>query len=317
MKIVEFTKDIFNKSVFELKKHSPEILMGAGIIGCVASTIIACKETTKLNDILTDSKEQIDTIHAAVDNPDSLGKGVKIALEKEGYSKEDAKKDLTIVYVQTGMKLIKNYAPSVALGAISIVSILFSHNIMTKRAAALAAAYATVSKTFKEYRSRVVKRFGEDLDRELRYNIKTREVEETIEKEDGTTETIKKTIEEIDPSAIGDYSKFFDEYSNQWTKDSEYNFMFLKQTQNWANEVLKSRKYIFLNEIYEALGIPQTRAGSQVGWVYDENNPVGDNYVDFGIFDGASDVKRAFVNGYERSILLDFNPDGDIWDLIS
>lgn len=316
MKFTESIKAMFNKGVLQTKKYSPEILLAAGIVGGIASAVIACKATTKVNDVLSDAKEQIETIHAALNEPETLGKGVKEALEKEGYCEEDSKKDLAIVYAQTGLKLFKLYAPAIGLGVASIAGILYSHNIMSKRAAGLAAAYAAVDKAFKDYRSRVVDRFGEDLDRELRYNIKTKEVEETITKEDGTTETVKKTVEEIDPSAIGDYSKFFDEYSNQWSKDPEYNFMFLKQTQNWANEVLKSRKYIFLNEIYEALGIPQTRAGSQVGWIYDEKNPVGDNYIDFGIFDG-TEVKRAFVNGYERSILLDFNPDGDIWDLIS
>lgn len=316
MKFTESVKTIFNKGVFQTKKHSPEILLAAGIVGGIASAIIACKATTKVNDILSDTKEQIETIHAALDEPETLGKGVKEALEKDGYCEEDSKKDLAIVYAQTGLKIFKLYAPAIGLGVASIAGILYSHNIMSKRAAGLAAAYAAVDKAFKDYRSRVVDRFGEELDKELRYNIKTKEIEETITNEDGTTETIKKTVKEIDPSAIGDYSKFFDEYSTQWSKDPEYNSMFLKQTQNWANEVLRSRKYIFLNEIYEALGIPQTRAGSQVGWVYDEENPVGDNYVDFGIFDGA-EVKRAFVNGYERSILLDFNPDGDIWDLIS
>lgn len=316
MRFAESVKTIFNKGVFQTKKHSPEILLAAGIVGGIASAVIACKATTKVNDILSDTKEQIETIHAALDEPETLGKGVKEALEKDGYCEEDSKKDLAIVYAQTGLKLFKLYAPAIGLGVVSIAGILYSHNIMSKRAAGLAAAYAAVDKAFKDYRSRVVDRFGEELDKELRYNIKTKEIEETITNEDGTTETIKKTVKEIDPSAIGDYSKFFDEYSTQWSKDPEYNLMFLKQTQNWANEVLRSRKYIFLNEIYEALGIPQTRAGSQVGWVYDGGDPYADNYVDFGIFDGA-EVKRAFVNGYERSILLDFNPDGDIWDLIS
>lgn len=35
-----------------------------------------------------------------------------------------------------------------------------------------------------------------------------------------------------------------------------------------------------------------------------------DNFIDFGVFDGDRPRARDFVNGYERSILLDFNVDG-------
>ena len=64
------------------------------------------------------------------------------------------------------------------------------------------------------------------------------------------------------------------------------------------------------------LGARRTKAGAQVGWVYDENNVVGDNYVDFGIFDTRRSKARDFVNGYEKVIVLDFNVDGYILDLI-
>ena len=60
------------------------------------------------------------------------------------------------------------------------------------------------------------------------------------------------------------------------------------------------------------LGIPATRAGQQVGWIYDKNDPNKDNFVDFGIYDTNRPSNRDFVNGYERTILLDFNVDGNI-----
>ena len=94
------------------------------------------------------------------------------------------------------------------------------------------------------------------------------------------------------------------------------NLVFLKQQQNWANELLKTRGHLFLNEVYDMLGIERSKAGQVVGWVYDETNPDCDNYVDFGIYDIYNERKRAFVNGWERSILLDFNVDGDIYSLL-
>ena len=61
------------------------------------------------------------------------------------------------------------------------------------------------------------------------------------------------------------------------------------------------------------LGIPRTKAGQVVGWIFDKDNPIGDNYVDFGLLNTQNED---FVNGYKRSVLLDFNVDGMILDRI-
>ena len=173
-----------------------------------------------------------------------------------------------------------------------------------------------ISKGFKEYRGRVVERFGEELDKELKYNIKAKKVEETVVDKNGKEKTVEKTVNVADPNLYSEYARFFDDGCNGWTKDSEYNLFFLKQQQAWANDILKERGHLFLNEVYDMLGIPRTKAGQVVGWIYDEKNPVGDNFVDFGIYDYNRPKCRDFVNGYERTILLDFNVDGNIWDLM-
>lgn len=310
MKKVEVTNKIsrnFHKMGFCLKKHSPEILAVGGIIGMVGSAVLACKATTKLSAITDKAKKDIEQIHYAVEHPEML---------PEKYTKEDSKKDLTIVYAHTGLELAKLYAPALALGALSVTSILASNNILRKRNVALAAAYTTVDKGFKAYRNRVVERFGEELDKELKYNIKAKEVEETVTDENGKEKKVKKTIKVGGVDAYSYYARCYDDYCAGWTKDAEHNLWFLKQQQNWANEKLKSTGYLFLNDVYEMLGIPKTKAGQVVGWIYDEKNPNGDNYVDFGIYDLYKEGCRDFVNGYERTIWLDFNVDGNILDLI-
>ena len=150
----------------------------------------------------------------------------------------------------------------------------------------------------------------------MKYNIKSQELEETVVDEKGKEKTVKKTVGVVDPNEISDYAKFFDESCAGWSKDPEYNLLFLKKQQNWANDKLKAQGHLFLNEVYDMLGIDRTKYGNVVGWIYDEKNPNGDNFVDFGIYDIYSDRARAFVNGYERNILLDFNVDGPILDLI-
>lgn len=293
-----------NRIGFKLKKYSPEIFVAAGIVGVVSSAVLACKATTKVKDILEKTKNDVDIIHDSVNNE---------SLEEE-YTAEDAKKDLTIVYTQTGVEFIKLYAPAVILGTLSIASIINSHRVLQKRNIALGAAYATVDKGFKEYRNRVAERFGEDIEKEIKYNIKAKKFEETVTDENGKEKKVKKTVNVVDPNLYSDYARFFDDGCKGWEKDPEYNLMFLKAQQQYANDLLVSRGHLFLNEVYDMLGIPRSKAGQVVGWIYDPENPVGDNFVDFGIYEADREKARDFVNGYERSILLDFNVDGNIWE---
>ena len=307
--IVNSATKTFHRVGFQIKKHSPEILLVTGITGVVTSAIMACKATTKVDAIIEESKKSIDMIHEGMET------GNICDVE---YTEEDGKKDLAIVYIQTGVKFAKLYGPSVLLGLTSIGCILASNNIIHKRNVALSAAYTAIDRSFKGYRSRVIERFGENMDRELRYNIKTQEVKDTVvDEETGKKKTVKSTVSVVDPNTYSDYARFFDEYCAGWTKDAEYNLMFLRQQQNYANELLKSRGHLFLNEVYDMLGIDRTKAGNIVGWIYDEKHPIGDNFVDFGIYVLDNEKARDFVNGRERSILLDFNVDGDILSLMN
>ena len=299
LEIVNKITFVAHKAWFKVKKHSPEILITAGVIGTVASAVMACKATTKLSDILEDSKEQINQVHNFLEDD---------RIPESQYSKEDGNKDLAIIYAQTGIKLVKLYSPAVALGALSITGIVASNSILRKRNIALAAAYTTVDKTFKRYRNNVIDRFGEKIDKELRYGIKAREIEEIVVDDDGNDKTVKKTVEAADPvSMYSDYAKIYDAGCNGWTKDAEFNLMFLRHTQAQANDILKRRGYLFLNEVYDMLGFQRTKAGQVMGWIYDEENPVGDNFVDFGIYNTDIEKARDFVNGIERVIILDFN----------
>ena len=294
----------YNKVSLQAAKHSPEILAGIGVVGVVASTVLACKATMKINDILVDAKDQLDKVKDIANDP----------AYADIYNEEDAKKDTTIIYVQKGVEIVKIYLPAITVGAVSIGCLLASNNILRKRNAALGAAYATLDKSYKTYRNRVAERFGDEVEKEIRYGIKAEKVEKTVIDEDGNEVTVEEEVKVMDPNLYSDYARFFDEASPYWQKDPEYNLMFLKAQQQYANDLLKSRGRLFLNEVYEMLGIDKSKAGQIVGWVYDPVNPIGDNFVDFGIYDMSKDRVRAFVNGYEPNILLDFNVDGNVWD---
>lgn len=314
--IVNKMGGVFRKAGFKLQKHSPEILVVSGIVGVVVSAVLACKATTKVSEILEETKKNIDDIHECEANE---------TLEAV-YSVEDVKKDLTIVYIQTGIKFIKLYAPAVVLGAISITSILASNNILRKRNIALGAAYTAVDKGFKEYRKRVVEKFGKDVDKELKYGIKAKKIKESsTDPETGKEVKTEKTVFVVNPSDISEFARFFEQYTtdeegntivnHNWDPNNEYNLMFIKAQERYANDLLKAKKRLFLNEVYEMLGLPRSKAGQIVGWVYDPEDTSRDNYVDFGLYQDNLSYSD-FVNGYDPAILLDFNVDGNIWDLM-
>lgn len=302
--IMKTMTSMVHKTTFKMKKYSPEILIVAGVIGTVASTVLACKATTKLSTIMDESKNDIEAIHKCSEDENMA----------DQYSKEDAKKDLAIVYAQTGLKVAKLYAPAVTLGVLSITGIVASNQILRKRNVALAAAYATVDKTFKEYRSRVIDRFGEQVDKELRYNIKAKKFEEMVtDPETGKEKKVKSTVEVADPTS-SPFVMFFDETTSKaYEENDDYNRMTLRATQQLANDKLHTDGYLFLNDVYDALGIQRTKMGQIVGWVDKPDDEGRDGYVDFRVIETNRETEDG---GYKKAWLLDFNVDGNILDLI-
>lgn len=299
----------FHRTALKFKKHSPEILIVAGVAGTVTSAVMACKATLKINDIVEEAKVTIDKIHDGVENK-------KHTKDGELYTEEIAKKDLTLVYAQTGVKIAKTYAPAIILGTLSLAAIISSNNILRKRNVALSAAYMAIDKGFKQYRGRVVERFGKEVDRELRYNIKAKEVEERVVDENGNEKVVTTKVGVVDPNGYSDYARIYDDGNPGWDKDPSLSLFYLKQQQSFANDKLRAQGHLFLNEVYDLLGFKRVPYGNVVGWIYDEENPIGDNFVDFGIYDINNEKARDFVNGRERVIVLDFNVDGPILDLI-
>ena len=303
--IINKATRLLSSTQYQVKKHSPEILMVAGIAGTIVGTVLACKATTKVSEIIEEKNKNVEDVHTYLED------------NTKEYTEEDSKKDITIIYAQTGVKLFKLYAPAIGVMALSFASIIAGHKVLKKRNIAIAAAYAAIDKGFKQYRKNVIEEFGEGVDQQMRFGLKSKE----IKKKDKDGKTVKETEYYIDPEGnpldnISEYARFFDAASENFAKDPEYNMMFLRRQQDYANEMLKARGHLFLNEVYDLLDIPRSKAGQVVGWVYDKNgNTKGDNYVDFGLYRNDQGTRR-FVNGLEYNILLDFNVDGVIYDLI-
>lgn len=279
---------------FFLNKNAPTILTGAGVVGFIATTAATIRATNKANVVLPEISANIAVVKETV------------AIVKDGvYSEQDKTKALVKVYTESSLTMAKIYAPTMVLGSVSIVCVLAGHGIMLKRQASVVAAYTALDAGFKVYRKRVAERLGEDEELNL-YRRPNTKIVESCDDEGKPCE-----IEVFDDSVMPSrYSKFFDESSPNWSKTPDYNLFFLRTQQDWANNRLRANGFLFLNEVYEALGLPRTQPGQMVGWK--EGTEGGDGFVDFGLYQIGDESNRAFINGLEHTVLLDFNVDGII-----
>lgn len=290
------------RQVLLTQKHSPKILFAAGVVGVVGTTVLACRATLKLDEVLEQHEKAMSTLDTVREHDD---------LASEEIDKLAAKSKLKVA-----VDVTKLYAPAVGLGILSIGALTGSHVVLTKRNAGLMAVTAAVQKGLDQYRDRVRAELGDDKERELAYGAELHRVEEKLA--DGKTKiTDTKVVK--DPQIGGSaYAVVFDERSGKFTTEPGMNQHTVMMVQNYANDKLRSKGHLFLNEVYDMLELPRTKAGQHVGWVYrnDSEPKTGDNYVSFGVFDGDAEWVEAFMANKEKYAILDFNVDGVILDLI-
>lgn len=284
----------------KIQKYSPELLLVGGIVGIGGTIILACKATLRAEEVIDRHNQKMAEAKEAAE----------LADENDNY---DIRREKALVTGETALGFAKLYAPTVALGTLSIAMILVSNNIMKKRYLGVVAAYNAVSGAFDTYRARVREELGDDMDRHFRYGTTKEKITVEETDENGKTKKVKKDAENVTgPLAPSEYARFFDNDNPNWDENPTFSLMFLKSQENYATDLLRTRGHVFLNEVYDALGFEHTQVGAVVGWVLGE----GDDYVDFGLTDQNSDSVRRFVNGKENIVLLDFNVSGVIWDKI-
>lgn len=278
-----------------LRKNSPHILFGIGLVGSVTGTVLACRATLRLSETMDEIEHDVSNVREA--RRALLEEGDKPG-EYDYYSIKDVNRDTALIYVKAAAKLGKLYGPSILVSSLSIGALTGSHITLTRRNTSLAAAYAAMQKAYDDYRERVIAELGPEREAEIKNAV------------------IKYTDENGDEIAIANngqwspYARFFDSCSENWQKNAELNRNFLICQQNWANDMLRARGHLFLNEVHDMLGLERTPAGQVVGWVIGGD---GDDYVTFNL-DAA--INERFLNGIERNVLLDFNVDGVVFELI-
>lgn len=295
------------RQILLARKHSPTVLFGVGVAGVVTTAVLASRATLKMDDVLREAEELRSKIDAA--------KEVAEKNEDVEYNEIDAANDTRLLKIKTAIKIAKLYAPAVGVGVLTIAALSGSHIIMTRRNVSLTAAYAALDQGFREYRKRVVDELGLEKDQEFRYGVIEKQV--AVETDHGTDiRTVKVLdLEKVREQGGSMYARLFDEFCPNWSKQPGYNQMFLKSQESYANDLLQGRGYVFLNDVFDMLGLERTPAGQIVGWL--KGSEGGDGYIDFGVFrDDNAYMGMQFVTGNERSVLLDFNVDGPIWDKI-
>lgn len=300
-----------NTVMFTVKKYSPEILLGVGIIGVVGSTVLACKATLKVEDVLDEYEELQEKIEYG------------ITRHEEGeinYPMVLANKDIKVLKAKTAVNFVKLYAPSATLMVVSVGCILGSYRIMSQRQVALLAAYKVVEEAFANYRGRVVKELGEVKDAHFMYGTETITDEETIIDENGKKTKVKTEREELVPGAkLSGFARMFEPEqpdqiggwtgSTQWSQIHDYNMNFLQAKENHFNNKLTAKGFVTVNEVLEELGFAPTEAGMIAGWRYKSQS--GDGRISF----KPRGIDGNWVMGQDGdSIVLDFNIDGVIFD---
>lgn len=280
----------------QLQKHAPTILASAGTIGVIGTAVMASKATLKLEETIEPHVKDLARVNKAVEE------------DRPGYSKEDALSDKTKLYTRIAMDVTKLYAPAIAIGIATLGMFWGGNRILARRNASLMAAYGLLNTAYEKLRSRVTEEFGEEGLAKVE-KIEAADLRAIAQKEDEHVDMGENGVRLKNP-----YCQTFGIGNHNWRRDPWHNTNFLNLVETHCNDMLKARGHLFLNEVYDALGLERTAAGAVTGWVLGE----GDGYVDFrheegryeteGVFDGS----RHIVSEY----LINPNVQGLIWDKI-
>lgn len=316
--IKNLASNVANLAKVKTTQYAPEILMGVGIVSGGATVVLACKATLNVEDILDDANEKMEKIEGAYSGELKIKEGAE-------YSEADYRQDKFVVRVQTGVALAKLYAPAATTAVLSVACVLSAYGILKKRNVALLGLYKASEKALRDYRKRVAEAVGEEKEHDIYHGLHEEKIEEEVTDEKGKVKKVKTKVKVADPHIPSPYARFFDECNPNWSKSPADNKYLLECAQNQLNNLLRARQIgnpgdhgykpgvVFLNEAYDMLGFDRTEAGQYVGWTSDTET--GDGFIEFFMYEDAYQ-KREFINGYERSILLDFNVDGVVADIL-
>jgi len=291
-------------------QHSPEILLGTSIAAGVGATVTGCIAMTKMDAINAKHREILDTFHRGTNDEDKETPEYKRAITKE--------------YGRYGLDIAKTWAPCVGLTLLSGTAALGSFKIVNKRLMMAETAFVGVTKAFERYRDNVIEDQGLEKDQYYATNGALKKKQELIAK--GKYKEKEVPVSK-DPNVMcNDLTRVDDIFHYYFTEDTVkggnysrnpfYNMRLLCQTQTMFDDRLKNDGIVFLDDIYQYLGLDMKtllaeRAQDRTyGWVldcYTEDGMPNDQHVLFGIYEYNDTQHRLFRSGEINDVMLHFN----------
>lgn len=292
----------FYTGVARISKHAPTILSVTASAGVIATGYLAWKAGTRFEDV---EGRDWDRRKECLKNADNI--------PDEDVPKIERKNRILFI-----LDTVRTVAPAAIVGAATITMIYFSNSISKKRLAAMGAAYATLQTAFDGYKRTMVEALGkESVDKILKPKLPNvgKSAEEILSSDNKSDAADVSDAVVNSLKALSPYARIIaEESSTCWDPNEDYTSQNLAAVQLWANRRLERKGHLFLNEIFDQLGLSRTREGAVVGWL---KNGEGDGYVSFGDFDAS--IYRVPSDDYTRvdsNFIVDFNVDGVIWDRI-
>lgn len=292
----------FYTGVARISKHAPTILSVTASAGVIATGYLAWKAGTRFEDV---EGRDWDRRKECLRNADII--------PDEDVPKIERKNRILFI-----LDTIRTVAPAAIVGAATITMIYFSNSISKKRLAAMGAAYATLQTAFDGYKRTMVEALGkESVDKILKPKLPNvgKSAEEILSSDNKSDAANVSDAVVNSLKALSPYARIIaEESSTCWDPNEDYTSQNLAAVQLWANRRLERKGHLFLNEVFDQLGLSRTREGAVVGWL---KNGEGDGYVSFGEFDAS--IYRVPSDDYARvdsNFIVDFNVDGVIWDKI-
>lgn len=275
------------------KAHAPTIMVVSGVASMAGSVFTASKQTLKVEETLVPHVESLEKIQTGID------------LELDSYDTKAVQRDKVVVYTRVAKDLTVLYAVPGVLFIGGACLVFGGHRMLLKRNASLALAFTGLKKAYDTYRSNVRDEFGAEVDQAMLHGYK---IVEHTDPETGKVTTIN--TRDWDAPGADPYNRVFGRgETSQWIDDLSVNKMFIAQQQRMAQILLGNRGYLYLSEVYEALGFPETDVSRVVGWKagYNPDGSKDIPVIDFGLDRALPDDWKYTQQG---QIYLDFNCQG-------
>lgn len=285
------------RSQLLLKKNKPDILFALGLGTVLVGAVVVANAARKHDEVAEDNELYLR----------ETAQDIQFRGETNQITEAQAKQEYAKAHAVASYQWVKLYGKGAAIMVAGTVSLVAGHMESKQRIGSLMAAYSVLDKTFKTYRERVVEELGGEKDVMFLHGKPDKKPYVEVDEITGKNKKRKYDSYHVD----SEYARIFDEYNVNWRNEPHLNAFFLKSQQVNANLKLQAQGHLFLNEVWDLLGMERTKAGSIVGWVKDSEN--GDGVIDFGLY---SECNSAFMNGLDPAAIIDPNVDGVIYDLL-